>query len=57
MPTAKSLTIQPVNYENVVEKINLVIQKTLEKKLHQKITWYHIKQQIHVNFQVNLKMN
>ncbi len=38
MPTAKSLTIQPVNYENVVEKINLVIQKTLEKKLHQKIT-------------------
>ena len=24
-PTAKSLTIQPVNYENVVEKINLVV--------------------------------
>src|SRR6266498_3031536 len=31
-PTAKFLTIQPVTYRNFVEKIDLVVQKTLEKK-------------------------
>ena len=32
-PTAKSLVIKPVDYKNVVEKINLVVQKNLGKKI------------------------
>ncbi len=35
-PTAKFLTIQPVTYRNFVEKIDLVVQKTLEKKIASK---------------------
>ncbi|GES85658.1 hypothetical protein GLOIN_2v1781259 [Rhizophagus clarus] len=33
MPTAKTLTIQPANYKNVMEKINSIVQKVLEKKI------------------------
>ena len=36
IPTAKSLTIQPVNYENFVERINLIVQKILGKKITSK---------------------
>ena len=31
-PTAKTLIIEPVNYETIMEKINSVVQKTLGKK-------------------------
>src|SRR3989440_3439853 len=37
-PTAKILTITPVNYENIMGKINSEVQKVLKKKLNQKIT-------------------
>ncbi len=30
---AKSLIIKPINYKNIIKKINLIIQKTLEKKI------------------------
>ncbi|GES81985.1 hypothetical protein GLOIN_2v1473341 [Rhizophagus clarus] len=33
MPTAKTLTIQPANYKNVMEKINSIVQKVLGKKI------------------------
>ena len=36
IPIAKSLTIQPVNYENFVERINLIVQKILGKKITSK---------------------
>ena len=32
-PTAKTLSIEPVNYKKIIEKINLVVQKTLRKKV------------------------
>jgi len=32
VPTAKTLTITPVNYENIMEKINSEVQKVLRKK-------------------------
>jgi hypothetical protein len=32
-PTAKTLSIEPVNYKKITEKINLVVQKTLRKKV------------------------
>jgi len=35
-PTAKTLTIEPVNYEKVMETINLAVQKTLRKKIKSK---------------------
>jgi len=31
--TAKTLSIEPVNYKKIIEKINLVVQKTLRKKV------------------------
>ncbi|RIA88252.1 hypothetical protein C1645_826671 [Glomus cerebriforme] len=31
-PIAKTLSIKPVNYKKFIEKINLVVQKTLKKK-------------------------
>jgi hypothetical protein len=43
-PTAKILTITPVNYENIMGKINSEVQKVLKKKLNQKITLFHIRQ-------------
>ena len=43
-PTAKILTIIPVNYENIMGKINSEVQKVLKKKLNQKITLFHIRQ-------------
>lgn len=33
MPIAKTLTVQPVSYENVMRKINSLVQKTLEKSV------------------------
>ena len=33
MPTAKTLTIQPVNYMNFMRRINLMVQKALEKSV------------------------
>ncbi|GBB90365.1 hypothetical protein RclHR1_01730013 [Rhizophagus clarus] len=35
-PTAKTLSIEPVNYNKFIEKINLVVQKTLRKKVMSK---------------------
>jgi hypothetical protein len=32
-PTAKTLSIEPVNYKEIIEKIKLVVQKTLRKKV------------------------
>ena len=29
----KTLSIEPVNYKKIIEKINLVVQKTLRKKV------------------------
>jgi len=43
-PTAKILTITPVNYENIMGKINSEVQKVLKKKLNQKITLFRIRQ-------------
>ena len=39
-PTAKTLTIQPANYKNVMEKINLIVQKFLGRKI--KMIYYTI---------------
>ena len=36
MLTAKTLTIEPVNYEKVMKTINLAVQKTLRKKIKSK---------------------
>lgn len=36
IPTAKSLTIRPANYENFVDKISLTVQKILGKKIASK---------------------
>ena len=35
-PTAKTLSIEPVNYNKFIEKINLVVQKSLRKKVMSK---------------------
>ena len=43
-PTAKILTITPVNYENIMGKINSEVQKVLKKKLNLKIILFHIRQ-------------
>ncbi|CAB5382958.1 unnamed protein product [Rhizophagus irregularis] len=40
MPTAKTLTIQPANYKNIMEKINSIVQRVLGKKIE--ITNYTI---------------
>lgn len=35
-PTAKTITIEPVNYKKIMEKINSIVQKTLGKQIKSK---------------------
>lgn len=36
VPIAKTLNIEPASYENVMEKVNLIVQKTLREKITSK---------------------